>query len=240
MTCKLFTSVGGIFNQAALTSGSGNNYWSGKETNFLGDSITQGVGASVTSNRYSSRVSALLGLTENNYGVSGSTIAVKESSPADRNPMVTRYASMSATADLVVVAGGTNDWFYTHTPVGTMASRSNNDFYGALHNLCLGLLDKYTGKQLLFLTPIKRSYPPLDAPDAKNGNDLTLQDYADIIKEVCGFYGIPTLDNYRELAINPAIPAQKTALIPDGVHPNDAGHDLMSRRIVGYLRQLKS
>ena len=57
-------------------------------------------------------------------GINGSTIAVKESNPEERSPMVTRYADMPD-ADVVVVLGGSNDWFYAWTPVGEFTDRTN-------------------------------------------------------------------------------------------------------------------
>ena len=63
---------------------------------------------------------------------------------------------MTDDAEIIIVAAGTNDWNYAWTPLGDMASRTNYTFYGALHNLCIGLLNKYIGKTIIFMTPIKR------------------------------------------------------------------------------------
>ena len=47
-----------------------------KVINFLGDSITEGVGASSAETRYVDRVAVLAGLARaNNYGISGTRIA---------------------------------------------------------------------------------------------------------------------------------------------------------------------
>ena len=208
-----------------------NNPWFGKKVVWNGDSITAGYQAQPPF--FSDIVANNLGMTSVNYGIGGSTISVKEDSPTTRNPIVTRYQEMDDDADLIIIAGGTNDHSYTHTPVGTMEDRTNYTFYGALHNLCLGLINKYVGKQIVFMTPIERYRGRLTT----EGNSLA--DYADIIKEVCGYYGIPVLDAYREISLNMDIPAQADALFADtGGHPNQAGHEVMARRITGYLRQL--
>lgn len=179
-------------------------------------------------------VAQTLKLSLSNHAIGGSTIAVKESSPTERFPIVTRYQDM-ADGDVIIIAGGSNDWQYTWTPLGDMTSRTNYTFYGALHNLCLGLLEKYKGKQIVFTTPIKRAQT---AQEAINTNGKTLSEYGEIIKEVCGYYGIPVIDMYNECTINPHIDTQRSEFIPDTVHPNRVGHEVMSKRIAGYIKQL--
>jgi lysophospholipase L1-like esterase len=218
-------------------------FWGGKTMNINGDSIVYGlvnypeIGDTVAI-KYSDIIGDTLDMAVNNYGISGSTIAVKETDQTGRNPIARRYTSMVNNADLVIIAAGTNDWQYDWTPLGDMANRSEFTYYGALHTLCLGLLTKYPGKQLLFITPIKRSQAPYADPIAINANGKTLKEYGDIIKEVCGYYGIPVLDGYTEIAINPFVAEQKTLLIPDGTHPNDVGHQLIGNRVTGKLKSL--
>ncbi|MEM4995035.1 SGNH/GDSL hydrolase family protein [Priestia sp. SB1] len=211
------------------------NKWYGKTMNIIGDSITYGLNATTP---YGALVASALGMKFNNYGISSSTIAVKSSDPTGRNPMVSRFSSMDDSADLVIVAGGTNDWMYDWTPLGDMSSRNNNEFYGALHNICLGLLSKYKGKQLLFMTPIKRAQAPYDQPNSVNANSKTLKQYGEIINEVCSYYGIPVLDMHNECTIFPFIQEQVDLLIPDKTHPNDAGQKIMANRLTGFLKQL--
>ncbi|MBP1991743.1 SGNH/GDSL hydrolase family protein [Paenibacillus eucommiae] len=238
----LFVVIMVVLSACSSTEGGvvSTNYWNGKKVNFIGDSITFGVGASVTENRFTSVTAKMLGLIETNYGIPSSILAVTAASPTDRDPIATRYVDMTDDADLVIVFAGTNDWWSDQTPLGTMSSRSNTDFYGALHNLCLGLLDKYVGKHIVFMTPIKRSYLKYMEPDAVNANGKSLMEYGDIIKEVCAYYSIPVLDLNRESMLNPYFEGQKSAFIPDGIHPNDAGHKLIAQRLVGYLKQLVS
>ena len=208
-----------------------NNPWFGKKVVWNGDSITQGYGAQPPF--FSDIVASNLGMTSVNYGIGGSTISVKEDNPESRDPIVIRYEEMDDDADLIIIAGGTNDHSYSHTPVGTMEDRTNYTFYGALHNLCLGLINKYVGKQIVFMTPIERYR------DRLTTDGYSLADFSDIIQEVCGYYGIPVLDMYREVSLNMDIPAQADAFFADtGGHPNQAGHELMARRITGYLKQL--
>jgi len=213
------------------------NYWKGKVLNVIGDSITA-TGAGTTN--FADVVAASLGMTANNYGINGSEIAVIEATPSVRDPIVTRYVDMTDTADLVIVAGGTNDWQYDLCPFGVFTDRTNYTFYGALHSLCVGLLEKYVGKIVMFMTPIKRMQDPLLTQESINENsEKTLYEYCNAIKEVCAYYGIPVLDMNRECSLDPHIPSQFTLYFDSyGTHPNAAGHAIMAKRLEGFIKSL--
>lgn len=213
--------------------------WNDKVSVWNGDSITAEyiVYPGNIPIGYNRIVAETYGMDFINEAIGGSTISVNQNDETLRDPLVLRYGTMPD-GDLIVIAGGTNDWFYAHTQLGTRNDRTNYTFYGALHNLCLGLKEKYIGKQLLFLTPIKRSQNEINTEEGTNANGNTLKEYADAIIDVCGYYGIPVLDMYRECPLNPNIEKYKTTYMPDGVHPNTEGHKLMSQRVIGYLKQL--
>ena len=82
------------------------NVFKNKVANFLGDSQTEA--NSHKTKTYHDWVKEILGLSAvNNYGLSGSTIAKKDSS--DTTAMCVRYANMDNSADLICVMGGVND-----------------------------------------------------------------------------------------------------------------------------------
>lgn len=214
------------------------NQLQGKTILGLGDSITQADGCEAG---WIMRTANNLGMVGINEGINGSTIAVKESSPTDRDPMVTRYPDMPD-ADVVVVLGGSNDWFYAWTPIGEFADRTNYTFYGALHNLILGLMQKYADSLIVFATPIKRG----NAADLTNSNGKTLDDYCDIIREVCAYYGVAVLDCNRDVQLAPFIPWQNNKYFltvsgqeeADYTHPNDLGHTKIAAYITGQIKAL--
>lgn len=169
-----------------------------------------------------------------------------------RTPIALRYAFMGNDADVVIVEAGTNDFQYNWMPIGTMADRTDDTFYGALHVLCLGLLDKFKGKSLVFMTPIKRAQTVQDTSadtEAHKGGSygsvestnlfgLTLGDYADIIKEVCRYYSIPVIDMYANSLLNPSVTSQVSLFDSWKTHPFQEGHNMMARYIVGQLRAI--
>lgn len=219
-------------------------YWcNGKTINWIGDSIVSG-------GDFDELVCDALGMEENDYGISGSTIALKGDGTDGRDAIVARYSDMTDEADIIAVSAGTNDWMYAWSPIGDIDSTANTTFYGALKNLCAGLIDKYPDKVIFFMTPIKRAqafddgdggeYTPDDqdtTPFSKNKYGLTLMDYCDIIKEVCGYYSIPVLDMNRESGLNPHLTSQ-AIYFSDKTHPNSDGRRLMARRVAGWLTQL--
>ena len=212
-------------------------FWYGKKIAVDGDSIIQGY---ANDNRsFATYCCEALGCTIGNTAIGGSTLAVKESSPTERDPLVDRYSDMEA-ADAAVIAIGTNDWNYSWTPFGDMSSSDKYTFYGALKILCEGLLEKYSGKPLVFCTPIKRSQTGGIPYYSQNTIGKTLEDYANAIKDVCGFYGIPVLDLFNECLINPIIASHNAAYFydQDGTHPNAVGNLILARRLKGYLKQL--
>ena len=99
----------------------------GATVNFLGDSITEGVGASCECNRYTDVLAREFGLLRaNNYGVSGSRIArqtVMTDEPHDRD-FCMRMSEMDENADAVVVFGGTNDYGHGDAPLGVPSDRT--------------------------------------------------------------------------------------------------------------------
>lgn len=224
---ELFSQAGGN----TLT-----NEYFGKKVNWLGDSITAG--------NFDNKVASYFGMTENDYGINGSTIA--ENSGDTRNSMAVRYTGMADDADVVVVSGGTNDYQYSWTPFGAMGDNTTATFYGALDVLCRGLIGKYPNKIIFFTTPIKRNqnadgtgHRPLDTQqDVQNSLGKYLSDYAAAIKEVCAKYSIPVCDLYAESMLNPNITAQAGYFDNVGTHPNDTGTDMMARRVRGFMKQL--
>ena len=206
----------------------------GKTLVATGDSIVS------AEDRYSESITGYIklvadyfGMNLKNYAISGSTVAVKESSPTERTPISTRFSQMDD-GDIIYIQCGTNDWQYQWTPVGTMSDRTVNTFYGALHVTLLGLMTKYPVKQIIYGLPIKRRIIFEDTNDL----GLTLKEYCDVIKEVCGYYSIPIIDLYNTSMLNPHIPAQKDAYLPDGTHPNKIGHEILSKPVISYFKDL--
>ena len=120
-----------------------------KKINFLGDSITEGAGASTCENRYTTLTAKYLNVEECNYGVGGTRIAKQKTYKypnIDDNEFMRRAVVMADDADFTFVFGGTNDYGHGDAQLGCMEDRDTYTFYGAMHELVAYLLDKF-GKE---------------------------------------------------------------------------------------------
>ena len=212
-----------------------------KKILFLGDSITEGYGPQDINNVYWKRLERGCGCTSVGFGISGTRIARQQkpsANPSEDQYFRSRVAAMDEEADVVVIFGGTNDYGHGDAAIGCFDDRTDDTFYGALHNLYSDLIAKYPTAQLVVMTPLHR------VGENKAYNDFgvrcvgCLEDYVDIIMEVAGYYGIPVLDLHRVSGIQPENPVLREAYTPDGLHPNDAGHELLYSRLKGFLETL--
>ena len=145
---------------------------------------------------------------------------------------------MESKADVVVVFGGTNDYGHGDAPIGTPSDCTDGTFYGALHCLYLALLKKYPAAQIVVMTPLHREGENNLLNDFGLRNVGFLSDYVRIIKEVAAFYALPVLDLYSLSGIQPDVPLLKERYAPDGLHPNDAGHERIYRLLREFLIRL--
>ncbi len=207
----------------------------GKKVNFLGDSITDGAGSSCAAARYPDILAGLAELGEiRNYGIGGTRIALYHGQPEEeRLDYCKRFPTMDDDADLIIVFGGTNDYGHGNAPMGTNEDRTPETFYGGLHYLMSGLINKYPTADIVILTPIQR-----EGGDKPNAYGYTLDMFVDAIKDVAAQYSLPLLDLYNHGGFCPNIQVQKDAICPDGLHPNDAGYVKLANRIYSYLKTI--
>ena len=207
---------------------SAKNEFYGKVANFLGDSQTE-----VNSHKakiYHDWVKEYLGLSKvNNYGISSTTIAKKSST--DASAMCVRYANMDNTADLVCVMGGVNDvWF--NSQMGAFGDTDPNTFYGAMEVLCDGLLTKYPGKTIIFITPTEQNH---SGCNSANTTGYTATDFANAMKRVCAKYSIPVYDANTCSGIYPINEASSNLYTTDKLHLNDKANEVLGIKLAKFI-----
>lgn len=212
-----------------------------KKILFLGDSITEGVGASSTEKCYVSVFGKLSGAEVKNYGIGGTRIAkqskISLSEESDRDFM-SRVDEMDSEADVVVVFGGTNDFGHGDSTIGDFSSRDECTFYGALHILCTSLINKYPKADIIFMTPLHRVSEDDEVNEIGLKHEVLLSGYVDIIKEVAGYYSLPVLDLFNTSGIQPKVDIIREIYMPDGLHPSDAGAEKIAKRLYNFLLSL--
>ena len=213
----------------------------GKTVCFLGDSITEGAGASKKENCYVSLFAAAHPeATVHNFGIGGTRIA-KQISPSE-NPrwdldFVSRVAEMPAEADLICVFGGTNDFGHGDAPMGSFGCKTADTFWGALYALSMELVNKYPTARIVFFTPLHRKTKP--EPRYKGDGYWSLDDYAEAIRKNAAYFAFPVLDLRAESGIQPQIPVIAEKFTTDGLHPNDAGYARLFRIIDRFITNLE-
>jgi len=220
----------------------------GKIINFLGDSITEGVGvADIVHNRYDNIIKREEGLLEAcNYGISGSRLAhqrVPSEDPRRDLCFCGRAYDMNPNADAVVVYGGINDYFHGDAPVGQKGDQTPATFWGAVWFLMTFLKKSYPDKPIVFMTPARCHYKGV--PDTEpSGRPMKLADampvaaYVNIIKVLGEEIGVHVLDLFSTLPIDPKIEEQRLAYTVDGLHFNDEGHKILAAHLTTFLKAL--
>lgn len=202
-----------------------------KKIAFLGDSITEGVGADDMYG-YVNYIAEYTGAICDNFGVSGTRIA-RQKKPTVDSPsfdlnFCLRAEKIEGKYDFLVVFGGTNDFGHGDAEIGAFSDRTPDTFYGALHTLYNTLIENHPEAEIVVVTPISR-YVESGLP--KPG--ISLEDYILPIKEVASFYGLPILDIY--MPQGEAI--MENSSLCDGLHPNNEGHKKLAKLIISFLQE---
>lgn len=203
---------------------------------FLGDSITEGHGTTSEEKRFSNIVAKALGANFINDGIGGSRYARQHNfNPEARcdKDFCMRTESREGDLDCIVIFGGTNDYDHGDAPLGEFGDRTPMTFYGALHTVYSTFMQRYPGTPIIVLTPLHRGNEVKGAI-----GDKPLLAYVNAIREVAEFYSSPVLDLYARSGIQPQVPAIKEKYMPDNLHPNDAGHEILSNLIINFLKAL--
>ncbi|WOE33098.1 MULTISPECIES: SGNH/GDSL hydrolase family protein [unclassified Acinetobacter] len=211
--------------------------WFGKKWLSLGDSIT-------ARGWYQPHVVSELGLDSFvNFGVGGTCLARKTTS--DTTAMSVRYVDMDATADLITVWGGVNDFGYSYgsnggTILGAIGDTSIDTVYGALATIIEGLITKYPLAKIAFIiTP-----PVSNAMGMRSANKkgFRLEQYCQAVRDVCEYYSIPYLDLYKQSGINEKnvniMTSNIASTAPDGLHPSAVAMERIAKKMSAFLRDL--
>lgn len=219
-----------------------------KIIDFLGDSITEGVGVEDRkNNRYDNVIKRKCHLKDTfNYGVSGTRLA-HQSVPSEKPRFdlcfCGRVYDINPEADIMIVYGGINDYIHGDAPIGAPEDTTPATFYGAVEFLMHHLKENHPDKTIVFLTPAHscysdiREWKPSPRP-IKRSDALPVIDYVNIILEKGKKHGIPVLNLYETLGIDPNKEEDRLRYTADGLHFNDAGHAVLADRIIQFLEAL--
>lgn len=235
----------------------------GKTIDVIGDSIAS---TDYTRPNWWEQIAEDTGCTFNDYGWSGTTLthtddrhlwgphftkfdaeelgydAGDPETWAGGGCMVERLDRIDASADAVVVMGGTNDSGLVK--LGEWGSTDTSTWYGALNYLMQNLMTLMPGKPILFMTTIqnKPAYSSnvadpdtaLNALNSESIPSLQLRNLA--MRRKAAQYGIPVLDLWSESGISGAYDGYYRT--DDTLHPSAAGQAAMKHAIQSKLEDL--
>ena len=207
--------------------------WANKEWDPMGDSITNWA-------LYQPVVQTRLGLASwHQYGVGGSCLASNDA--GDNGSFAYRVGTMSNTANIVSVFGGTNDYgLIPPKPLGVLGDTVNTTIYGAIDSIIKTIIANIPNAKLFFITPVQRNYTGVDGATlvgwgVANALGYKLIDVVNAIQQVCAIYGVPVLDLYRNSGITDL---NKALTLRDGLHPSDTGFVTIGHQIASFMDTL--
>lgn len=211
----------------------------GKKIVFLGDSITQGAGATKKENVYLEVCAKKLGAKAVNFGVGGTRIAPQITPSAEAfcdEYFLLRAKKMDKDADLVVVFGGTNDFGHGDAPFGRIGDKDPATFCGAYDALIEYLMATYGKEKLIIVYPLRRRNETATNGDgSKAEGSKPLAEYHDAEKVVAEKCGLKSVDFWNDGDLNPNTP-NGNENFADGLHPNDIGHRLLGEKLAEAIK----
>lgn len=185
----------------------------------IGDSITQGVGTTNNSARYTDLLAAEKSITMTNLGDSGNTLTTNEWRTGLKTKLGSAYGKQ-----LITILAGTNDWFF-NIPLGNKNDINDSEIMPAVNYFIQQIRLNSPDSEILFLLPLYRSKDQLgteiEPNDPINELGLTILDYSNAIKKAC------ILNQVRYLELYNVTGLEKTSIqtwSDDGLHPNNSGH----------------
>lgn len=219
----------------------------GKTIDFLGDSLTEGVGVvDRERNRFDNIIRRECGLKKtNNYGIGGTRIAHQFYPSAKARwdlDFCGRLFDMDPSADVVVVFGGGNDYYHGDAQFGEIGDTDRTTFCGSVYYLVSMIKELYPSAVHVFITPMRLRYCtlPSQSKHKRPGTEMRpLKDYVDAIANIASAQGFRVFNAYECLGIDPDKPEDRAKYIAsDDVHMVDAGHQVLAAKLIGFLKSI--
>ncbi|MBO5416793.1 MAG: hypothetical protein J6A83_09215 [Clostridia bacterium] len=231
---------------------------SGVSVGFYGDSICAAGCEKNTDLEYVRGWAGRIGYTNDmdwiNHGISAYSVSTCRGS---KTIMSQLEKSEGEEHEMIILHGGTND-AWDNAPVGEMTGEDefeNSNFYnprtfaGGLEQMFAFIEetnpDAVVGYIINFKFVNATNGVQVDIPDGNGGTKKVyrlnhMEDYVEMTKKICDKWGVPYLDLYsNDELTNKLYPMNggtySNAYVPDFVHPNTAGYDIIYPYIEEFM-----
>ncbi len=214
----------------------------GKTALFMGDSISYGAGDSASYMRegraWAGRIAAITGLKATNASVSGAKASYIGGDDTTKW-LFNQYVPHKDTKfDIIVMHGGVNDSRHKReigeiseeTEINKLRGKSTT-YIGGLQYLFETVKQRNPDADLFFIANHR-----LDGHDTGYAKDMS--PYFDKAKELCEKYGIHFIDLYNNKELNDKLETTTTKYLPDTLHLNAAGYDIITPYIITELEKV--
>lgn len=195
-----------------------------KTIGTIGDSVAKGTGAKTN---FTQMLAKKIKAKSTNLAVSGATMSTNKD-----NSIYEQATKIKG--DLIIVQGTDDDWT-NDIKIGTDKTDIKT-FYGAFYSAISKIKSNNPKSKIIVMTPTKQCYikdgKVVRKDTTKNDLGYTLADYVDVQIDACNELDIPVYDAYHSTQFKPNIPSYRKSSMPDGVHPNEKGHEVIMYELV--------
>lgn len=136
--------------------------------------------------------------------------------------------------DVVILQGTDDDWL-GNVPIGTKQDDEITSYIGAFYQVVNNIRTLNPNAKILVMTTTLQA--PVNGTTIrrtdrmKNTLGKDLHDYMDAQKLACNDLGLPYADFMRSNLFEPLNPAFRKKMMPEGLHPNELGHQLIAQEL---------
>lgn len=198
-----------------------------KSIYVIGDSVAKGSGAK---ENFGQMLAKKIGAKVINGAVGAATMSM------NRARSIYEQALKITNTDLIIIQGTDDDWLCNG---GIPLGEDKNDlktYYGAFYQAVMAIKKNNSNGKILSMTPTRQC--PVDGTRIrrrdtdKNKLGLVLEDYVNTHISACTELNIPVYDAYHTDLIDPYNPAYRAKNMPDGLHPNELGHEVILYELI--------
>lgn len=211
-----------------------------KRVLFVGDSICEAMcewqdPTYARTVGWAGRIIERNGMRGVNLGKSGASVSTCR---GDNTVIAQLKRQSSQTYDYVILHGGVND-AWDNAPVGTVTEGYDGRF--DVTAFAGGLEDMFRYARQTYPNAIFGYIINFQIPTSAIGSLSDMSAYFDAAKEICDKWNIPYLDLYNDKNFNDnVLQVQSKTNLPDGIHPNSAGYNLLTPVIEDWMKTLEA